>query len=129
MLLLDLRSSLLTLGRADASIALLLLNRSLFLFLILCNDAGFFFPELFDGSQSDYIHFHTVCWLAKGWVLVKAGAFFTRAEDMTRIFIHKRLHILCFLCIEIAEVTIDDGRKGIFWHFHSVHQHGYLLIL
>ena len=129
MLLLDLRSSLLTLGRADASIALLLLNRSLFLFLILCNDTDFFFPELLDSSQSDNIHFHTVCWLAKGRVLVKAGTFFTRTEDMTRIFIQKRLHILCFLCIEIAEVTIDDGRKGIFWHLHSAHLHSYLLIL
>ena len=48
---------------------------------------------------------------------------------MTRIFIHKRLNILCLLCIEIAEVAIDDGRKGIFWHFHRVHLHGYLLIL
>ena len=101
----------------------------LFFFLILCNDIGFFFPELLDSSQSDNIHLNTVCWLAKCWVLVKAGAFITRSEDMTRIFIHKRLHILCFLCIEIAEVTIDDGRKGIFWHFHSVHLHGYLLIL
>ena len=84
---------------------------------------------MLDSSQSDNIHLNTVCWLAKGWVLVKAGAFFTRTEDMTRIFIHKRLHILCFLCIEIAEVTIDDGRKGIFWHFHSVHLYSYLLIL
>ena len=47
---------------------------------------------------------------------------------MAGISVHERLNVLCFLGIEVAEVTIDDGWKSIVGYLDGIDIHGNLLV-
>ena len=86
------------------------------------------FPQLSDSSHTDDVRCHTVRSQSKGRTVVETGVFITGAENMTWISVHECLNVLCLLCIEVAEVAIDDGRKSIVWYLGSIDIHGDLLV-
>ena len=84
------------------------------------------FPQLSDGSHTDDVRCHTVRSQSKGRTV--AEVFITGAEDMAGISVHERLNVLRLLCIEVAEITIDDGWKGIVGYLDGIDIHGDLLV-
>ena len=47
---------------------------------------------------------------------------------MAGISVHECLNVLRLLCIEVAEITIDDGWKGIVGYLDGIDIHGDLLV-
>ena len=96
---------------------------------LFCHGHSILFPQLSDGSHTDYVRCHTVRSQSKGWTVIKTGVLVTGTEDMARIFVHELLDIRRLLCIKVTEITIDDGREGIVRHLNGVDIYGNLPVL